>query len=486
MNKLRILLLMVVIASGFAILTPQTATAESFTLHQTLRRVMLTYPTVEIARLQARRAQQDIIRARSVLGWNLGGQVGANHDLSQFSGTPSDTANLSAELSRQLASGGTIGLGGSYNYVDSSFSFGPTFPNPSRLARVDANYRKPLAKGTGNPLYNEGLKSAKAGERIARANEQSVRDGLATQTIELFYLAALIQAQMETAKDAVARARKLKSFIRRNERLGLSEEKDLLQAEAQLQARIADYDSLVTTWEQQRTLINRLLGRPRGAEFTPVLHDKDGSVDSDIDSILEQAKAYSPDLHRQLAQIEIAESQLVTSKDLARSTIDLVLGLGYGNRQGPAIPPVNQSDYAAGVRLEFHKALDNSGNEAVVTQAMLDRSIALREAERIRDDVKYNVTGLIAGIRKTNISLASQRRRVIVERKKVDEAFQRYRSGRTDTTQLILFENDYQIGKLARERHRIELLRQHASLELLRGILLQDAMMPAVGNKGEK
>jgi len=486
MNKLRTLLSMVLIASGFVIMTPLTATAESFTLRQTLRQVLLTYPTVEIARLQARRAQQDIIRAKSALGWNLGGQVGANHDLSQFSGTPSDSANLSADLSRQLASGGSFGIGGSYNYVDNSFSFGPTFPNPSQLTRVDANYRKPLAKGTGNPIYNEGLRSARAGERIARANEQSVRDGLAIQTIELFYLAALTQAQMETATDAVTRARKLKSFVRRNARLGLSEEKDLLQAEAQLQARIADYDSLVTAWEQQRTSINRLLDRPRAAEFTPILQDKDGSVDSDIDTILEQAKAYSPDLHRQQANIEIAESQLVTSKDSARSTIDLVLGLGYGNRQGPATPPVNQSDYAAGVRLEFRKALDNSGNEAVVTQAMLDRSIALREAERIRDDLKYNVTGLVAGIGKANISLTSQKRRVVVERKKVDEAFQRYRGGRTDTTQLILFENDYQIGKLARERHRIELLRQHASLELLRGILLQDAMLPAVGNKGEK
>ncbi len=485
MNKLRVLLSAVL----FTLATPGWVAAESFTLHQTLRLVMQTYPSVEIAHMQAKRAQQDVIKARSMLGWNLGGQVGANHDLSQFSGTPSNSANLSADLSRQLASGGSIGLGGSYNYEDSSFSFGPTFPNPSHFSRIDANLRKPLAKGTGNLQYNEGLKSAKAGERIARANEQGVRDGLAMQTIELFYLAALTQAQMETANDAISRARQLKGVVRSNARMGLSEEKDLLQAEAQLQARIADHDSLVTAWEQQRTSINRLINRPRAAEFTPILHDKDGSVDSDVDTILEQAKTHSPDLHRQLAQIEIAESQLAVSKDSSKSTLDLVLGLGYGNKQGPATLPnpyVNESDYAAGVRLEFRKALDNSGNEAIVTQAMLDRSIALREAERIRDDMKYNVTGLIAGIKKTNISLASQRRRVIVEKKKVDEAIKRYRTGRTDTTQLILFENDYQIGKLARERHRIELARKHASLELMRGILLQEVMAPATGHKGEK
>lgn len=482
MNKLRILLSTAVIALA----VPGLVAAESFTLHQTLRQVMQTYPSVEIARLQTKRAQQDVIKAKSMLGWNLGGQIGGSHDLSAFSGTPVDSANLNASLDRPLASGGSIGLGGSYNYEDSSFTFAPTFPNPSHFSRVDANYRKPLAKGAGNPAYNQGLKSAKAGERISRANAQSVHDGLATQTMELFFVAALTKARLDTSKDSIDRARRLKKYIRGNARLGLSEDKDLLQAEAQLQARIADYDALVTAWEQQRTSINRLLNRPRISEFTPVLHDKDGSVDGDVGTILEQAKTHSPDLHRQLAQIEIAESQLVSSKDASKSTWDLVFGVGYGNKQGPATPPVNESDYAASVRLEFRKSLDRRGLDAVVTQAQIDRSIALREAERIRDDLKYDVAGLVAGIEKANKSLASQRQRVIVERNKVDEATKRYRTGRTDTTQLIQFENDYQLSKLAREQQRIELSRKHASLDLMRGKLLQDAMMPIAGSKGEQ
>ena len=228
-----------------------------------------------------------------------------------------------------------------------------------------------------------------------------------------------------------------------------------------------------------------MLNRPRTAAFTPVLHDKDGSVSGDVDTIFEQAKAHSPDLHRQLAQIDIADSQLATSRDSAKSTFDLVFGVGYGNKQGPATPPVNESDYVASARLEFRKSLDKRGNEAVVTQAMINRSIALREAERIRDDMKYNVAGLISEIEKSNKSLASQRQRVTVERKKIDEATKRYRSGRTDTTQLIQFENDYQLSKLAREQQRIELARKHASLDLMRGILLRDAMAPTAGRKGE-
>lgn len=473
MNKLRILLFTLVTI----FVAPGSATAESFTLHQTIRHVLESYPTVEIANLQARRAAQDIVRAKATLTWYLGAQAGAAHDVSQF-GVPADSADLSADISRQLASGGSFGLGGSYNYSDTSTTLFP--PNPRNYSRLDANYRKPLAQGAGNPLYHEGLKTAKANERIARANEQSVRDNLATQTFELFYLAALTQARMATAQDAIDRAQRLKKFIRNNARMGLSEEKDLLQAEAQLQARIADYDALVSNWEQQRSSINRLMDRPRAAEFSPVLRDKDGNVGGSVETILKKAKDYSPDLHRQQAVIEITDSLIVTSKDATKSTVDLVLGLGYGNIQGPApaAPPVDESDYAASARLEYRRPLDNSGNEAVLTQAMLDKSIALRESERIRGDLKYNVTGLIAQISKSNTSLESQRQRVIAEREKVDEAVNRYRTGRTDTTQLILFENDYQVSKLASELQRVELARQHASLELLQGILLQETMAP--------
>lgn len=481
MKKLCILFIAIVTLAA-----PAVVTAESFTLHQTLRQVMETYPSIEIARLQARQAQQDVIKARSVLGWTLGGQLGAKHDLSAFSGTPSDSAGLNIDLNRPLASGGSYGIGGSYSYEDSSFSFGSTFPNPSHFTRVDVNYRLPLAQGAGNPLYNEGLKSAKAGERIARANEISARDGLASQTMELFFVAALTKMQLETSKDAVDRARRLKKYIGANARLGLSEEKDILQVEAQLQARIADYDALDSAWEQQRTAINRLLNRPRTAEFTPVLHDKDSSMDADTRTILEQAKAHSPDLHRQLAQIDIAESQLASSKDSAKSTFDLVFGVGYGNKQGPATPPVNQSDYAASVRLEFRKALSRRGGDAAVTQALLGRSIALREAERIRIDMKYNVAGLISEIEKTYKSLSSQRLRVIVEHKKVVEANRRYRTGRTDTTELIRFENEFQLSKLAREQQRISLARKHATLDLMRGKLLAEAMTSTATSKGEQ
>lgn len=473
----------IITASLFLLTTPVAVLAESFTLHQTLKRVIETYPSVEIARMQVTRARQETVKARSMLGWNLGGQAGASHDISAFTGTPSDSANLSANLTRPLVSGGSIGIGGSYNYEDSSFTFGTTFPNPSHFTRVDANYRMPLGQGAGNPQYNEGLKSAEAGVRIAQASQFLVRDQLASQTMELFYGAAATKVQIKSAQDAIDRARRLKKYIRDNARLGLTEEKDLLQADAQLQARIADYDALMVAWEQQRTAINLLLNRPRTAKFDPVIHERNEfTVDSA--RLLEEAKTYSPALKQQQAQVKIAESQIATSKDASRSTVDLVFGVGFGNKQGPATSPnpyVNESDYAASVRLEFTRSMDRSGLDAAVTQAQIDRSIALREIQRIKDDLEYNVNGLAAEINNSEAALASHRRHVSVEQAKLNEAMRRYRTGRADTTQLIQFENELQLGKLALEQQRIEFARRYSSLELMRGTLFN----PAENGQGE-
>jgi outer membrane protein TolC len=475
------------IAATLLLIASPLTHAESFTLHQTLKRVVETYPSIDIARMQVARAQQEIYRARSIVGWNLGAQAGASHDISPFSGTPSDSADLSASLTKPLTSGGTIGLSGNYSYEDSSFTFGPTFPNPSHFSRVDANYRMPLAKGAGNPQYQQAITSAEAGTRIARANELTTRDQLAGQTMELFYGAAAIKVQIATAKDAIDRAQRLKKYIQDNARLGLSEEKDLLQAEAQLQARLSDYDALMVSWEQQRTAINRLLDRPRTAEFDPVLQDSEKLTDDPI-TIMEQAKGYSPDLKRQQAQIEISDAIIEASKDEAKSQMDLVFGVGYGNKQGPATPPVNESDYAASVRLEYSRPVDKQGVEAVVTQAVLDRSIALRETQRIKDDLEYNVRGLVAEIGNSHASIESHRKRVTTEQSKFSEALQRYRTGREDTRNLIQFENELQLSKLALEQQRIELSRRNANLDLLRGQMFNDTPYTAseTDKKGEQ
>jgi outer membrane protein TolC len=453
--------------------------AEPLTLGKALQSVIDTYPSLEIAHMQLQRAQQDRVQVESQLGWMLGAQLGASHDLSPLTGTPANTATLSTSLNRGLASGGTVGVTGSYNYVDSSFSF-PGLPNPSYTGRVDLTLRKPLAKDAGNPDYKQGLITADANAAMAHANARAARDQIAQQAMSLFYGVALTWAQLQNARDGVARAERLKKYVRNNARLGLAEDKDLLQSEAQLRAQTAQVDALQAAWDSQRTSLNRLMGRPADEEFVPVLPPANSGPEPDADTVYRDAVAYSPDLARIQAQADIAQAQLERSKNASRSQLDLVVGVGGGNQQGPSTPSsVNASDYAASVRLEYQKPMDRRGADAVVTQAQLDHSIALRQLQAGKDDLRYNIRGLVEDLRKSRDAVHSQELRVDAERKKLKDAEHRYRQGRADTTQLIQFENDLFLARLALEQQRITLLQKQFSLNLTRGTLWNTISLPA-------
>jgi outer membrane protein TolC len=474
MKRIHVLLLLAGLGLGGG-----ARAAEPLTLGQALQNVVDTYPSLEVAHMQLQRAQQDRLQVESQLGWILGAQLGASHDLSPFTGTPSDSANLSTSLNRGLASGGSIGITGSYDYVDSSFSF-PGLPNPSYTGRVDLTLRKPLAKGAGNPDYKQSLVSADASAAMAHANARAARDQIAQQTMSLFYGAALTWAQLQNARDGVLRAERLKKYVHSNARLGLAEDKDILQSEAQLRAQSAQVDALQAAWDSQRTSLNRLMGRPAKEEFVPVLPPATLEPDSDADAVYQEALAYSPDLARIQAQADISKAQLVRARNASRSQLDLVLGLGGGNKQGPSTPSsVNESDYAASVRLEYQKPLDRRGADASVTQAQLDHSIALRQLQATKDDLRYNIDGLLQDLNKSHDAVKSQELRVDAETSKLKDAEHRYRQGRADTTQLIQFENDLFLARLALEQQRITLLQKQFSLNLLRGTLWNNVRLPA-------
>jgi outer membrane protein TolC len=69
--------------------------------------------------------------------------------------------------------------------------------------------------------------------------------------------------------------------------------------------------------------------------------------------------------------------------------------------------------------------------------------------------------------------LLAHERRLQSEKKKFDEALERYRSGRETTNRLIDFENDLQISRLALDEDRIALEQRRTNLIILLGRIWQ-------------
>lgn len=462
-----------VCAFGMLAALPCVVQAEPYTYLRVLQRVLERDAALDVAGRRVERAQQEIARVESQLGWNANARAAVTRDTSIF-GTPTDRAELAAGADRRLSSGATFGLAGSYVREDATTVFSPALPNPSDSTRFDLSLRQPLARGAGNPDYTHGRIIADAGTQAAAAERAATRDALARRVADVFFSALFLRARLAAAQDGVDRAQRLRQYVEANVRLGVAEDKDRLQAQAQLEARIADRDVLAVAWEQQRTALNRLLERPWDAPFEPIA-PPDAPLPPDDARLDEEVQTSNPDVARLRAQIAQAEATLERARNAARDQLDLVGTLGARNLSGeaPVGGRVDRSEAVGGLRLEWSAALDDRGLQAQIRQAYLDRAIAQRQLQGVEDDLRYQLRGLLAEIAAAQSALTRRRAHLAAERAKVDEAVDRYRRGRADTAQLVQFENDWQVSSLAADQQTFELARRRLELEILRGSLWQ-------------
>lgn len=432
-------------------------------------RILKHYPSLEVARLQVSRSRQEIAKVQSRLGWELAGNGGISHDVSVF-GTPTDRADVNLSLERQLESGHSVGISGNYTYEDSSFTVSPLFPNPSHSTELDLNYRIPLGRGEDNLAYTEGLAGARAGVQVERAAAHDLRNQVANQALDLYYGKALTEARLDSAREGLDNARRLQDYIARRRELGLAEEKDTLQTEAQVRAQQTALRKLEVVLAQQRIALNKLMGEPWKAGYQSQLQLQSELADYSVEQLVDQAAETYPALKQSRARLAVTESVLRRNRDQRKDQMDLVFSVGTRTRSGDASTgSVSEEDVAGQIRFEYRESLDKSGLDAEVRQAQLDRTIAIEQIRRARDELTYSLASLVQEIAATRQALNSSRRRLQSEQAKYAEAMQRYRQGRERTDRLIQYDNELNEARLTVAEQEVELARRISALQILHG-----------------
>lgn len=446
--------------------------AETLPLPQALQRAVDQYLPLQVAKLRTERSDYEKDKIESSLGWQLQSQTAFSHDVG-FTGTPSDKLTAGGGISRLLPNGDTVGGNAAYSVEDSEFVFGPSFPNPAHRLNLDLNYRKPLWQGADNPDYSLGLARAEINTELDEQSELVLRDSLANQVIEIYYNIALTQASIENNNNAKTRTRRLMDYIKNNQSLGLAEEKDILQVEAQMQSLIADASNLQLILEQQQVLLNQLLNQDFSTKLTPVLTAQQLSPDTNLATLVNKALENSHELRIQDARVRLAELTMDDVRNSKKDKLDVLVSAGTRSAYGDNSlnETINEHDLAFSVGVEFSQAMDKRGVDAQLSQAMLDRTIALREIENIKRDLTYQVHTSVREIRAAANVVKETERRVNSEQRKYNEASQRYKRGRTTTVELIQFENDFSLAKFLLEQKRIDLAKRHSKLQLLVGSL---------------
>ena len=452
--------------------------AENLSLQQILQRVVDHYPSVKTAALQVQRASQENIKVESQLSWLLNGKAAYTRDTSLF-GTGTDRYSLAGGLNRNLSSGGLLGFNASVSSEDAEDTFGPTIPNPSTKTRLDINYRHRFQKGSGNPGYTEGKIAADVAKQFALSDRLSLYDALAAQVIEQYLFARSTLARIKSIDKTIERGRRLKKYIDDEFKLGLSEEKDVLQVNARLSINDADKKSLQVLWQQQLISLNRLMGRSWDKGLTP--QTKLIRLQNlTFNDVFVQTEEHNPDLKRITARLQLAESEIRNSRDLRKDELDLVMFVGNEINQGDttAGEDLSESEIIGGISLEFNRGLDKSGFNAALRQAQYDRGIVLQDRKQILEDILYNISSLLAEIKSAEQALAAFGLSVKAEQKKLDEAVSRYRDGRIETDRIIEFESQLANAELSYDLQSIELSRRYHAVDLLRGSIWNKVHLP--------
>lgn len=437
---------------------------------EVLARVIAVYPSLQSAIIQVQRSTLELDRIYATLGWFAAVDTTVSHDLAGF-GTPADTLIARGALTRKLESGDSISLDASYNRTDNEIVFVPSLPNPSNDTAINLSYRKPLLKGAGNVEYQSSQEAARAQISSSQADEFELKDQLANQVAGLYFGLATIEVNLDNTRDGIDRLRRLLEYVARNKKLGISEEKDILQSQARLDRKIAELTSLETARNQQIYNLNRLMNIPANIQFTSKLDYSTQDIPS-REIVLKQVFDYSPALNKAYASKKIAESNIDLQRDNRKDVVDVILSVGARSKIGPAEETdIDETDLAGKVGLEYRAALDKSGLQAALQQALLNRDIADNQIHQLDIDLKNEVDRLQGLIRDQKKAIASNTRLMQAEKEKFDEAVSRFRTGRTTTADLIIFEEDLSIAEAALANSQVNLISSINELARLRGTI---------------
>ena len=438
-----------------------------------LARVIAIYPTLQSAIIQVQRSTLELDRIYSTLTWIATADTHFSHDIAGF-GTPADTVIARGVLTRKLESGDRITLDASYIRTDNEVVFINTLPNPSNDSAINLSYRKPLKKDAGNVEYHSSEEAARAQITASQADEFVLRDTLAKQVAVLYFALATIEVNHANTREGVDRLRRLHAFVIRNKKLGISEEKDILQSQARLDRKLAVLTTLETARNQSLFNLNRLMNIPATTKYSSKLDYTKKEIPA-RNILQEQVFSYSPALSKAQASKQAAESDIELQRNNKKDTLDVIVSVGARAKSGPtAETDIDETDLAGKVGLEYRAHLDKSGLRAALQQALLNRDIADNQIQQLGIDLDNDIDRLLGLIHDQKRSINSNSRLKNAEQKKFDEAVTRYRTGRTTTADLIIFEEDLSVAESALANSQVDLVSTLNELERLRGFIWKD------------
>jgi len=462
------------------------AGAAAMSLKQVIEATLAKHPDLNVSRIDNAIANTETSRIKGMLDPVVTATASASSEkiptVSDFQPAENRLGQLKGTISKPMASGDT--LSADFNYTRSSQGFNSPFAanlalfNPSYRNQINISYRMPLLKGADRPDYNQSLISAKAGIIQAGKQYRVIAHNLILQAINRYYQIASDDININIAKQAVQRARKLLSYQRSREQFGLIERADRLQAEALLAARRTDLQRARSVRMNDLNQLNQLMLRTADAAVSVHTGTAQTVTPPDMDSALKKAEQFRPELQVLQAQMQAADAELAKARDADQLQLDVVGTVGTRALERTPLAAAGTGfsihDHFIGLSLELSDPLGRTTANAAIRKAELQRqritAQRLSTLKQIRDNLSSAYTAIISG----QPTLILAKKQVLAEQRKFRAEMQRYRQGRSDTATVVQFEGELRNASLNAELQELTIELAEQQFRWAQGRLLYD------------
>ncbi|MDQ6988371.1 MAG: TolC family protein [Mariprofundaceae bacterium] len=433
--------------------------------------------------LQVDMRQLDADQAEALLDARFNASLGWSDELapttSPFAATGSSLGFASGQWVQPLVNGSTLTAKLNYNRAELSYpsSVSPAFQssiNPIYQHQIDLIYRYPLWQGAGNAGYTSQKGAAKHEKTAAIWRISMLKEQLASQGLALYFQYVLHDLSLSLADDAMVRAKKLLSYQRKREQLGLIEKADRLQADALLATRSLQHVQALGAVQRGQTALNRFMFQAEDNAFelalTPI-----GFALEDVESAFVQAQKQRPVFAMLQAQYAAAETRLTYAQQADLQQLDIVGQVGSRALDGDAGAALGQgfslADRYIGLRLEFSDTSRHTASRVAIQKSVLAMENINIERRKYAENIKTDLLNIYALLRSSQATLKASKAQVRAEKAKFKAEMRRYREGRSNTATMTQFEGELRAAELRWAMEKVALLQSSYQLALVKGEL---------------
>ncbi len=460
-------------------------------LDQALDVMVRENPDLQRARVDLAIADAGSLSAAGLDDWVLtanGAWVSSRRALvagEPFQTPSSDSLSLSAQITRSLATGGTVGLSlaGGYTETEYAFDFGFGLQEETVdtiSASLVASVSQPLLRGRGREVARAAQERARLARDAAALKREIAADDAVLAVVaaywELSYAirsVAIREGSLDLAREQLRITREAIAgeVSAPTEALAI-EQAIAVREQALLLARIAV--------EERSLELRRLVGLEVGpGEVELDTRDQPAVADGrsfDLDAALAAARERNPRLALLRVSGDDAAIEVVLGRDQLRPQLDVSASFGpTGNatEASTTFDQVGKMDaYTASANIVFSQPLGRRAARGALDRADQTRRrlrIDLAEAER---QIAVSVVHAVNLVRTARKRIEVADLAVELAEQNLDNEKILYQAGSTRAFDVLARQDEIQSAKLERERAVVDYLIAVANVDALTGDLL--------------